>query len=253
MMLFAGLLSHMEAASAQQPAQASPAVAPAKPQLNLKQSVKQLPLIEVAANAPEQEVFAILVTGDGGWADLDRQLSQSLAASGIPVVGLNSLKYFWHARTPEVAAGDLENLINYYASAWNKRRVILIGYSFGADTLPFMASRLPSELLAHVQLIALLGPSRYATFEFHMSNWFGDGKSAAHKPEDQAPKDSMSVLAEVEKLSQIRFLCFYGEEETASLCASLNKAQSTSIRMSGGHHFGSEYKKMAGMIVNALE
>ena len=36
-------------------------------------------------------------------------------------------------------------------------KVVLIGYSLGADVLPFMASRLKPDLVNRVVLIALLG------------------------------------------------------------------------------------------------
>jgi type IV secretory pathway VirJ component len=46
----------------------------------------------------------VLLTGDGGWAGLDQELAERLAARGVPVVGFNSLKYFRTERTPEEAA-----------------------------------------------------------------------------------------------------------------------------------------------------
>lgn len=39
----------------------------------------------------------------------------------------------------------------------------------GADALPFMANRLPSELLDHVREIILLGPGGKIEFEFHVT------------------------------------------------------------------------------------
>jgi type IV secretory pathway VirJ component len=37
-------------------------------------------------------------------------------------------------------------VIRQYLAAWNKSRVLLVGYSFGADTLPFIVNRLPADL-----------------------------------------------------------------------------------------------------------
>src|ERR1700733_1304650 len=66
-----------------------------------------LPIIEVPAQpAAEQstaapaDVFAIIMSGDGGWAGLDQDIAAALSARGIPVVGLDSLRYYWTARTP---------------------------------------------------------------------------------------------------------------------------------------------------------
>jgi type IV secretory pathway VirJ component len=117
-------------------------------------SVSDLPLIEVPADsAAQSDILAVHLTGDGGWGVTDRGLAQALAGHGIPVVGLNSLQYFWKRRSPEAAAADLDRLIQHYLTAWNKRRAIIIGYSFGADVLPFMLNRLPADTLRHVDLI----------------------------------------------------------------------------------------------------
>ena len=43
-------------------------------------------------------------------------------------------------------AGDLARIIRHYLQAWNKKRVVLIGYSLGADVLPFLANRLPEDV-----------------------------------------------------------------------------------------------------------
>jgi hypothetical protein len=42
--------------------------------------------------------MAVVVSGDGGWAGIDRDLGEELAREGLPVVGLNSLQYFWKPR-----------------------------------------------------------------------------------------------------------------------------------------------------------
>lgn len=59
-----------------------------------------------------------------------------MAARGIPVVGFDSLRYFWKKRTPEGLAADLDRVLRYYGRHWGKSKLILIGYSQGADVLP---------------------------------------------------------------------------------------------------------------------
>ncbi|HKV65505.1 MAG TPA: AcvB/VirJ family lysyl-phosphatidylglycerol hydrolase, partial [Rhodanobacteraceae bacterium] len=48
----------------------------------------------VQAPAGKDDVLTILYSGDGGWADLDKQLGTVFATRGIPVLGINSFKYF---------------------------------------------------------------------------------------------------------------------------------------------------------------
>ena len=101
----------------------------------------------------------------------------ALTAHGIPVVGLDSLRYFWSARTPEGLAADTDRMIRYYLAHLGKKRVLLIGYSQGADVLPFAVNRLPAATRARVALTALMGMSEHALFEFHVSSWISDGNS----------------------------------------------------------------------------
>ena len=46
-----------------------------------------LPLVEVPVDGGADPRFAILLSGDGGWAGLDKDVAAALAARGIPVVG----------------------------------------------------------------------------------------------------------------------------------------------------------------------
>ena len=80
--------------------------------------------------------MAIILTGDGGWAGLDKSLAAGFAARGIPSIGWNSLRYYWTPRTPDGAAADLARIIRHYMPEWMAKRVILVGYWFGADVLP---------------------------------------------------------------------------------------------------------------------
>jgi type IV secretory pathway VirJ component len=42
----------------------------------------------------------VLISGDGGWASIDKGIAKALVARGVPVAGLDSLRYFWSERTP---------------------------------------------------------------------------------------------------------------------------------------------------------
>ena len=128
---------------------------------------------------------AVLYTGDGGWTGLDQDVAAALATRGIPVVAMSSLKYFWHARTPEEAARDLDRIVQAYGERWKKSRVLLIGYSFGADVMPFLYNRLPQATRERVRSVSLLGLSTTASFEFHLSDWIpgGSGDGLATVPE----------------------------------------------------------------------
>lgn len=203
--------------------------------------VRDLPLVEVAApqsTAANPELFAVLLTGDGGWAGLDQDVAAALSARGIPVVGLNTLKYFWNARTPEVAAGDLERIIRRYSAAWQRPNVLLVGYSFGADVLPFLYTRLSPQVKAQVRTVNLLGLSDTASFEFHVSDWI-PGSSDAGRP----------TKPEIERMAGATVVCLYGSEEQDSPCPSLTGAGVRAIALKGGHHFDGDYAALAQQVL----
>lgn len=201
-----------------------------------------LPLIEVPAAPPADTLLAVMVSGDGGWAGIDRQVAEYLAAHGVAVVGLNALQYFWTARTPQGASQDLARIMTRYLNKWHKDQAVLIGYSLGADVLPFMADRLPAELRAKIRLLALLAPGRRTAFEFHLSDWIGSGQAGLQYP----------IGPEVEKLGDLPKLCFYGVEEEDTLCRDPLPPSTVAVPLPGGHHFGGAYNLIAERILKAL-
>ncbi len=201
--------------------------------------VGDLPIVEIHEGQPGKSTFAVMISGDGGWAGIDRELGEALASRGIPVAGLSSLKYFWNRRTPEEAARDLERILRHYMDSWQKENAILAGYSMGADVLPFMASRLPADLRAKLRLIVLLGPSNGAEFEFHVTDWLG---SMIRRPE-------LPVLPEILKLRGSRILCLYGEDEDDTPCRSLDPGVAHLVAVKGGHHFNGKYEAIAELIL----
>ncbi len=203
--------------------------------------VADLPLIELPTAAADRDELAVIYSGDGGWAGLDRDVGTALVQDGVPVVGVSSLQYFWTRRTPDGAAKDLERILRHYLAAWHRQRAVLIGYSAGADVLPFLVARLPADLRRQVAVVALLGPSETANFEFHVAEWLG------HEDDTALP-----VAPEVGKLAGTRILCFYGEEETDSLCPKL-PAGAVKLRPEpGAHHFGGHYEVLAQSILDEL-
>jgi type IV secretory pathway VirJ component len=200
-----------------------------------------LPVVEVAARAggPPTDLLAIILSGDGGWAGLDKEVAQALAEHGIPVAGLDSLRYFWSARTPQGLAGDIDRMIRYYIAHFGKQRVLLIGYSQGADVLPFALNRLAASTRAHVALGVLMGMSEHAVFEFHVSNWISNDNSGP------------ATMPEVNRIAGIPILCIYGEGDNDSLCPNLDAAKVRIVKLPGGHHFNGDYAGLAREILAA--
>ncbi len=199
--------------------------------------LRDLSLIEVPASTKAGgDSLAVILTGDGGWAELDRSVAEGLAARGVSVVGWNSLRYYWNPRTPEQAAADLNRIIQYYTATWSRHRVILIGYSFGADVLSFLVNRLPAPARARVDSVALLGLSEYASFEFHVSGWLG-GNRGEHPTGPEVTRMGVTTR------------CIRGADEDDSGCLRLKSGKVIQQSVGRGHHYSGEYARLVDAIL----
>lgn len=184
-----------------------------------------LPIHEVRANTPGRS-FAVFITGDGGWVDADRGLATELAKHGMSVVALDVRAYLRaEKRTPSTVAADAERIIRYYVDTWKRDDVVLIGYSRGADMMPFVANRIAQDLRDRIALVALLGLSQRASFEFHWTDMIRESRRTTDLP----------VAPELERLRGKRIVCVYGEAEKDSACRGVERALMTPIERSGSH------------------
>jgi type IV secretory pathway VirJ component len=204
-------------------------------------SLADLPIVEVEATAgtPSSDSFAVLISGDGGWAGIDKEVAGLLADRGVPTAGVDSLRYFWTARTPAGLAQDIDRIVRYYAFHWKKKNALLVGYSQGADVLPFAVNRLPPATRALVKLTTLIGVSEYAAFEFHVANWIG------------SDSDGLPIRPEMDKLSAADTLCVYGDDDNESICPKISAQHARVIKLPGGHHFGGNYLPLAQLVIGA--
>ena len=211
------------------------------PETPVRKALADLPLLELPVPGSTGDTMAILVSGDGGWAGLDRDVAKLLAEHGIPVVGLNSLQYFWKPRTPEGAAADLARILRTYLPAWNRKDAMLVGYSLGAEVLPFMTNRLPPDQLAKVRMLALLGPTRTTSFEFRLSEWLGHGGG-----------ENRPVFPEAVKLKGKPMVCIAGAGERATSLCSIFSALGPTVEMPGAHYLGSNPRAVTLAILRQL-
>ncbi len=203
--------------------------------------VADLPLIELPAEKPS-DLMAVVLSGDGGWRDIDMNLAEDLRKAGVPVIGWDALRYFWREKTADGTAEDLAAVMQIYMAKWQASRVALIGYSFGADVLPFAYNRLPPDLQGHVVQLSLLGFADRADFEITMTGWLGAPPSA----------DALPVAPELAHIPPGMIQCFYGADEEDSDCPSLAKGAEI-VKKQGGHHFDGDYAGLAQDILAGLQ
>ena len=207
-----------------------------------------LSLVEVRPTRPGlPRAVAVLLTGDGNWADLVRQVAGTLADSGVAVVGFRMRAYLTGAhRTPDDAAADVARVARTYLARWGAPRVALVGYSRGADLLPFVASRLPDDLRPRVAAVAMFGLARAASFEFHWSDLVRDDARASDLP--VAPELPRMRAA----LPAARLVCVYGAEEADTGCRDASPALLTRVARPGAHHFDGDYALLGRVVLDAV-
>lgn len=241
------LPARIAAIAAPKPAPAS-ASATTGPASQTPAAVDDLGLVELPAKpgaqhagAGRDDLFVILLSGDGGWADIDKDIGEKLNGAGLPVVGWNTLQYFWTRKTPEIAGKDLQRVIAHYGQLWQKQRVLLIGFSLGADVLPFMISRLPAEERGRIADVALLSLSHSVDFEFHVSAWLGSSQGDTHQ-----------VAPELKKLGE-PVLCIYGSDDDDTLCREFRAPNVANVGVPGDHHYGGDIEAVTKKILQHME
>ncbi|WP_051381432.1 virulence factor family protein [Paraburkholderia mimosarum] len=203
-----------------------------------EEDVSDLPLVELPAAHPT-DMLAVVISGDGGWRDLDKTIAEALQRQGVSVIGWDSLRYFWSEKTPAQTSHDLARVLKTYGSRWHAQHIALVGYSFGADVMPFAYNRLPDALRAKVSYMSLLGFAPDADFQIRVTGWLGMPAS------DKA----LQVRPEIAKVPPSIVQCVYGAGEKDTLCPALVNTGIDVVKTSGDHHFDGDYNALAGKII----
>ncbi len=196
-----------------------------------------LPLFEAPSDRGG-DTLAIFYSGDNGWAKVDRHVSADLAAAGTPVVGVDALRYYMRQRSLPEATNDLATIIDHYSRLWNRSRVVLVGYSFGADSLPEIVRGLPPAVRARVRLVAMIGPGSKAELVFRPTSWiniYGPGAT--------------SVPQALASLRGVPTVCIYGAQDPVSACPRFPAGLIPLASVPGGHRYKGQYDAIADIIL----
>lgn len=124
---------------------------------NLKQAQSpeiyknNLPIAIVPTMIKNDLPMAFIISGDGGWTSFDQKLAEQFAKKGIAVIGLDAQDYFWNAKTPKESAAEFSKCIEHYLKQWDKKTLVLLGYSFGASAIPFIADSMDPQLKENIK------------------------------------------------------------------------------------------------------
>lgn len=208
-------------------------------QLNrlLQANTDNLPIVEIKPQANAKDIAIIFYSGDGGWRDLDRDVGQQLANLGYPVIGVDTLRYYWQRKEPSQAAADLASIMDKYRKEWHIKHFVLTGFSFGADVMPALYNRLTPQEQQQILAVQLLAFSRGVNYEIKMAGWVTDTKTEA------------LTGPEAVKIPKQKLLCITGKDEAKDSGCTLDSMQGKVVILLGGHHFDKNYPALAKRLI----
>lgn len=192
------------------------------------------------ATAPAQNRYGFIISGDGLSTPLANALGHRLAAKGITSARVRAISYFWSKRSPQTLSRDLERQLRRRLTRFPKDRFLLIGYSFGAGTLPFAVNRLPQDLINRIDGVAVLATPESADFEFFFRSWF-------HK----STQNARLVGPELNTLSKkLPVLYLRGESDFMGPSETITPSDTlTLLTLPGGHMFKKDYDRLIDIIL----
>lgn len=219
------------------------ATATAPVPLDTTTNVRDLPIVELRAAHSTNNTVAIVLSGDGGWADIDQKVGQRLQARGIDVVGLDMRDYLRSGhRTPASIGSDISRIARRYTALWQKQDVAIVGYSRGSDLAPFAATNLAADIRPRLTLIVMLTLLERASFVYHFSDLWRTTSGKGDAP----------ILPQIQALKGVPMVCIYGKDEKESLCRSAPSGLMTVVVRNGKHHFDGNYTALGDIVYEAV-
>ncbi len=202
---------------------------------------QDLPLKEWAATAHDKPLI-FYISGDGGLNSFSTSLCEKLHSKGFDVVALNAKSYFWSKKTPQQTTADVNNFLKQKLNGRKNQQVVLIGYSFGADVLPFILGRLPKETDDKVLASFLMASSGSTDFEIHWADIFGENT-----------KRSMDVVSEINKLTDEKVVIISASDDKNLAVNKITLKRFTREVLPGGHHFDGDIDEIVKVIISNMD
>lgn len=203
-------------------------------------SIAQTIPIKEWAGTNQNKPLIFYLSGDGGLNKFSNQLCESLNAIGYDVTGFNSKSYFWSKKTPEQTTSDITDYLNKKLSGRKNQQIVFIGYSYGADVLPFILNRLQKNIQPKIAVTFLIASSGSTDFEIHIADFF-----------ESKTKRGMDVVTEINRLSNQKLIILNGSDDGSLDLRTITKKY-ISESIPGDHHFDGNIKSVVTMIEKYL-
>ncbi|MFZ1989117.1 MAG: AcvB/VirJ family lysyl-phosphatidylglycerol hydrolase [Alphaproteobacteria bacterium] len=195
----------------------------------------------VSVTKPSHTLILFL-SGDGGWwGDIDAQLANRFAGEGYAVVGIDTQIWFGPERTVPEIAGHLAELANKYGRATHADKLVLIGYSYGANVIPLALQKTPRDFNAKLAAIVLIAPERKTMLQVTLLEQMG------------VDPGDIDLAPSFAALSRPATVCIFGTGEEDETGCTLDALKGTElISLPGAHHFDHDVKALGDKISAAI-
>jgi len=200
-------------AAADEPARNRPTITSLRLRMGL---VAQIALYPPTVPMSEGAGAVLFFSGDWGWKPIQQETASWLANHGRFVVGIDATEYFSRRLEPVDWVRDLKTLrafANEKAGLAAGTPVVLVGFTWGAELVPYMLNRGGAQGFAGALLI---GPDDDSACVYRVSLQM---KSRGIIP---SPLDEQfSVPDELRRMAPIPTVFMQGEKDTESRAATL--------------------------------
>ncbi|HAL52933.1 AcvB/VirJ family lysyl-phosphatidylglycerol hydrolase [Sphingobacterium siyangense] len=179
--------------------------------------------------------LVLYLSGDGGFNSFSNKLCELIAGAGYTVAALDSKNYFWKKKSPKEIAEDISNTLKTLLSSRQNMRLFIVGYSFGADAVPFIVNRLDPVVKKNVKSVVLLEPSVSTDLEIHIADILGRSNI----------KRSLDVVSEINRMDGVKTGIILGDDEADFPVQKITLKNFTKKYLSGGHHFSGNADQVA--------
>lgn len=193
-------------------------------------------------NSNQNQPLIFYISGDAGFNSFSKNLSDSMFRNGFDVYALNTKKYFWKQKTPQQCADDFSSFLESLFSKRTNQKLVIVGYSFGADALPFVMEKFPQKTRKRIEKIILIDPSETGDLEISLESYINEKASGRWK--------TIPVINKVTDIP-VEFILsdFSAAYYPYSQVALKNKKL---YRLPGNHRFNGNVKLLADTIARSL-
>lgn len=191
-------------------------------------------------NSDSDKPVIYYISGDGGFNTFSKTFAQEIHHFGYDVFALNTKKYFWKKKTPLQASRDSENYLKQIIKNRKNKKIIIVGYSYGADVAPFIYNRFDPDFKKNIQKLIIIGPSKVNDFEIHLQEYVTGSMQYGY-----------SVTNEINHLKNVPFTLIVSDFEYKYFPnTEITLKDYQFVHLPGNHHFSGNTKMLAKSVVS---